>query len=352
VDDVNLKQVFLNSFPESHGNEAYQALEERNVTISQTTLGELYQLILNALAKLCNQKKFLAEFERTRKCFRIALSILNPNILPDHYWKPHHQNFMAANGEKFVIDKISVPINIRLFPKCVIKIRLLGSSSYGKDLLIGFDILHKLPNLRWTASKTFLADDKIPLPQKKSLFRHLADARVLSKFDLKSGFWQLDFLPKLSHHTAWLFPMLKKNPPQWMSRQTKAVKAIKSLAEKMPPLKIVASLEKRILQTDYKVNPSSSRCERKLQTLYTDTRSLMTRANGVDPDKISYHVMWNISIWSEDHLDAYKWIEANRQWLYDNFDHCEVETSDGDDDARSSIDLHNSPTLSYYNLSL
>ncbi|GKA55894.1 hypothetical protein Tco_0754966, partial [Tanacetum coccineum] len=42
VDDVNLKQVFLNSFPESLGNEAYQALEARNVTIAQTTLGELY----------------------------------------------------------------------------------------------------------------------------------------------------------------------------------------------------------------------------------------------------------------------------------------------------------------------
>ncbi|GJS84979.1 hypothetical protein Tco_0751520 [Tanacetum coccineum] len=45
--------------------------------------------------------------------------------------------------------------------------------------------------------------------------------------------------------------------------------------------------------------------------------------------------MWNISVWSKDHLDAYKWIEANGQWLYDNFDHCEVETSDDDDDARS-----------------
>nr|GEV74925.1 hypothetical protein [Tanacetum cinerariifolium] len=36
-----------------------------------------------------------------------------------------------------------------------------------------------------------------------------------------------------------------------------------------------------------------------------------------------------------DHPDAYNWIEANRQWLYDNFDHCEVETSDNDDDAWS-----------------
>ncbi|GJX37232.1 hypothetical protein Tco_0250535 [Tanacetum coccineum] len=85
----------------------------------------------------------------------------------------------------------------------------------------------------------------------------------------------------------------------------------------------------------YKVNPSSRRCERKLQTLYADTRSLMARANSVDPDKIPYYVMWNISVWSKDHPDAFKWIEANGQWLYDNFDHCVVETSDDDDDARS-----------------
>nr|GEZ06159.1 hypothetical protein [Tanacetum cinerariifolium] len=69
--------------------------------------------------------------------------------------------------------------------------------------------------------------------------------------------------------------------------------------------------------------------------LRTDTRSLMAKANNVDPEKIPYYVMWNISIWSKDHPDAYKWIEANGQWLYDNFDHCEVETSDDDDDARS-----------------
>ncbi|GKB51375.1 putative reverse transcriptase domain, viral movement protein [Tanacetum coccineum] len=37
------------------------------------------------------------------------------------------------------------------------------------------------------------SDYKFPLPQKKSLFQHLADAKVLSKFDLKSGFWQLAF---------------------------------------------------------------------------------------------------------------------------------------------------------------
>ncbi|GJU36770.1 RNA-directed DNA polymerase, eukaryota [Tanacetum coccineum] len=67
------------------------------------------------------------------------------------------------------------------------------------------------------------------------------------------------------------------------------------------------------------------------------TTSLMARANGVDPHKIPYYVMWNISIWSKDHPDAYKWIEANGQWLYDNFEHYEVETSDDGDDARSLL---------------
>ncbi|GJU58618.1 hypothetical protein Tco_1236384 [Tanacetum coccineum] len=75
------------------------------------------------------------------------------------------------------------------------------------------------------------------------------------------------------------------------------------------------------------VNPSSRRCERKLRTLYADTRSLMARANGVDPDKILYYVMWNISVWNKDHSNAYKWIEANGQWLYDNFDQCEITYS-------------------------
>ncbi|GKA27100.1 putative reverse transcriptase domain, viral movement protein [Tanacetum coccineum] len=255
-----------------------------------------------------------------------SVSILNPNILPDHYWKPHHQNFIAANGEKFVIDKISVPINIWLFPKCAIKRRLLGSSSHGKDLFIGFDILHKLPNLRWSAN------DKFPLPQKKSLFQHLADAKVLFKFDLKLGFWQLEnapsafqkamitiFEPILDNTLVYIddnllfssdeqshaellsmfyslvtkygimlskkkmeigvttiqflgmeisdgkyqpqphvaqellkFPneLSSKKMIQQFLGQTKAVKAIKCLTEKMPPLKIPASAEKRILQTD------------------------------------------------------------------------------------------------------
>nr|GFB02123.1 putative zinc finger, CCHC-type [Tanacetum cinerariifolium] len=61
------RSISLEAFMKSLRNKAYRASEAKNVTIAQTTLGELYQLILNALAKLCNQKKFIAEFERTGK---------------------------------------------------------------------------------------------------------------------------------------------------------------------------------------------------------------------------------------------------------------------------------------------
>ncbi|GJZ61414.1 putative zinc finger, CCHC-type containing protein [Tanacetum coccineum] len=67
VANVNLEYFFLNSFPESLGNKEYRALEARNVTKAQTTLGELYQLILNTLAKLCNEKK---QSSKKWKCIR------------------------------------------------------------------------------------------------------------------------------------------------------------------------------------------------------------------------------------------------------------------------------------------
>ncbi|KAL4574405.1 hypothetical protein LXL04_021234 [Taraxacum kok-saghyz] len=59
-----------------------------------------------------------------------------------------------------------------------------------------------------------------------------------------------DFLPKLSTHTVWLFPMLKKNPPTRSKRQTEAVREIKKLADVMPLLKIPSTTDKIILQTD------------------------------------------------------------------------------------------------------
>ena len=52
----------------------------------------------------------------------------------------------------------------------------------------------------------FLRDEKFPLPKIQSLFVHLQDARIFSKFDLKAGFWQLDISPSDRPKTAFCIP--------------------------------------------------------------------------------------------------------------------------------------------------
>ncbi|KAH9657971.1 hypothetical protein KPL70_023296 [Citrus sinensis] len=52
----------------------------------------------------------------------------------------------------------------------------------------------------------FLQDDKFPLPRKNSIFTYLQNARIFSKFDLKSGFWQLGIDPAERYKTAFCIP--------------------------------------------------------------------------------------------------------------------------------------------------
>ncbi|KAH9668984.1 hypothetical protein KPL70_021606 [Citrus sinensis] len=46
----------------------------------------------------------------------------------------------------------------------------------------------------------FLQDDKFPLPRRQSMFTFLKNAQIFSKFDLKSGFWQLGIEPSERSH--------------------------------------------------------------------------------------------------------------------------------------------------------
>ncbi|KAH9697989.1 hypothetical protein KPL71_023828 [Citrus sinensis] len=48
----------------------------------------------------------------------------------------------------------------------------------------------------------FLQDDKFPLPRRQSMFTFLKNAQIFSKFDLKSGFWQLGIKPSERYKTA------------------------------------------------------------------------------------------------------------------------------------------------------
>ena len=57
--------------------------------------------------------------------------------------------FRAVNGETFLITQKSKPILIIIFPTLTIKHQVLGSPLIGRDLLVGFDLCHQIPSLRW-----------------------------------------------------------------------------------------------------------------------------------------------------------------------------------------------------------
>ena len=64
MDDVNAKHTFLNSPPEPLGDETLRMMNLQKITLQQSSLGEIYQHVLIALEKLCNQRKFLSEIDK------------------------------------------------------------------------------------------------------------------------------------------------------------------------------------------------------------------------------------------------------------------------------------------------
>ena len=64
MDDVNAKHTFLNSPPEPLGDETLRMMNLQKITLQQASLGEIYQHVLIALEKLCNQRKFLSEIDK------------------------------------------------------------------------------------------------------------------------------------------------------------------------------------------------------------------------------------------------------------------------------------------------
>ncbi|ESQ39483.1 hypothetical protein EUTSA_v10001272mg [Eutrema salsugineum] len=194
IDDVNMKQAYLNSLPEPLGNETSRILSLKNMTLSQASLGEIYQISLAALEKLCNYQKFFKELQeqgkllgracdrpelsikcKTKRCgcstsykqekksknkwqnpetnakiyifptkydkpipviaffdMGAASSIIKPDILPSTHWDRCSVAVKAANGQIFYISLI-----------------ICGTDLPGKDFILGFDILHSLKRVSW-----------------------------------------------------------------------------------------------------------------------------------------------------------------------------------------------------------
>ncbi|KAK9750015.1 hypothetical protein RND81_02G166600 [Saponaria officinalis] len=67
MDDVNLKQAYLNSLPEPLGNETARQFSLKSIPLGNATFGELYQTSLAALEKLCNHQKFFKQLQEQGK---------------------------------------------------------------------------------------------------------------------------------------------------------------------------------------------------------------------------------------------------------------------------------------------
>ncbi|GMN57096.1 hypothetical protein TIFTF001_026194 [Ficus carica] len=61
LNDPNLKQAFLSLIPDPLGEETFRLLFTANKKIAETTFGELCQLIMKVIDKMCSQNKFLQE---------------------------------------------------------------------------------------------------------------------------------------------------------------------------------------------------------------------------------------------------------------------------------------------------
>ena len=106
MDDGNAKHTFLNSLPEPLGEETLRMMNPQKITLQQASLGEIYQHVLIALEKLCNQRKFLSEIDKIHSklkdnCKRNDLQIkcyekncVCPTKRRDHFtkysWKKRH----------------------------------------------------------------------------------------------------------------------------------------------------------------------------------------------------------------------------------------------------------------------
>lgn len=110
-----------------------------------------------------------------------AASIINPKLLPHSHWESCSQQFQAANGAHSEIDRINKPILIQLFPTLTIQHRVFGSSLSGKDLIIGFDILHTISHLRWTAEGLRYKNCCLPWSSIPNLYIHHIDPDPFSQ---------------------------------------------------------------------------------------------------------------------------------------------------------------------------
>ncbi|KAH0781398.1 hypothetical protein KY290_000996 [Solanum tuberosum] len=177
----------------------------------------------------------------------VAASMLNPTILPKEQWIPHFHNFNTASKGILTTRVITKNlIIIEFFPGVQFRTKLLGSIIPGTKLIIGFEYYKQLNDRLnvntqgiafrdkfkqyTTTTRLFPFTEDERVKNIKSLLEYgliepsdsqwsceafyfnkqveqaRAKAKYFSKFDLKSGFWQLGIHPKDKFKTGFYIP--------------------------------------------------------------------------------------------------------------------------------------------------
>ncbi|KAG8502654.1 hypothetical protein CXB51_001139 [Gossypium anomalum] len=204
-----------------------------------------------------------------------AESIMNPDILPEEWWKPHTKIFSAADGKLFSTNLISHLITVQILPGCSIKTTVLGSKLPGKYFILGFDLYTKIKNLRIlldgirfkTLFQPFVRTPKLFSLQSEKTFQIIQEIREKSCANSHS-----EFLAKCSN-PLWKNPDFFINLPFKKNEDINPTKA--SHTGMNPEHLLLAEQECKELQQQDLIEPSNSQwaCE----AFYVNKRSEQIR---------------------------------------------------------------------------
>ncbi|KAG8478431.1 hypothetical protein CXB51_028256 [Gossypium anomalum] len=204
-----------------------------------------------------------------------AESIMNPDILPEEWWKPHTKIFSVADGKLFSTNLISHPITVQILPGCSIKTTVLGSKLPGKDFILGFDLYTKIKNLRIlpdgirfkTLFQPFVHIPKLFSLKSEKTFQIIQEIREKSCANSHS-----EFLAKCSN-PLWKNPDFFINLPFKKNEDINPTKA--SHTGMNPQHLLLAEQECKELQQQDLIEPSNSQwaCE----AFYVNKRSEQIR---------------------------------------------------------------------------
>lgn len=72
IDDLNLKQVFFHSFPDSLVTEAKKLFKLQKLELKDLTIANIYEHLIDYVKRMCNQHKFFEDLQITSKMLAAA----------------------------------------------------------------------------------------------------------------------------------------------------------------------------------------------------------------------------------------------------------------------------------------